>query len=119
MVEKKTIPILKQEGCDLMSAAFEAYNHTGHDFLESVYEEADMITYTAKYLKLESGYMGQLIEWPEVVTEGANLDECRAMLRDALQEMFAAYVELGREVPRGNALIEQLPIEVKRVGQAA
>jgi predicted RNase H-like HicB family nuclease len=78
-----------------------------------------MITYTAKYLKIESGYMGQLVEWPEVLTEGANLDECRAMLRDALQEMFTAYVQLGKEIPLGNALIEQLPIEMKHVGQTA
>ncbi len=33
------MPILKQEGYDLMSAAFEVYNHTGHGFLESVYQE--------------------------------------------------------------------------------
>ncbi len=78
-----------------------------------------MITYTAKYLKIESGYMGQLVEWPEVLTEGADLDECRAMLRDALQEMFTAYVQLGKEIPLGNALIEQLPIEMKHVGQTA
>lgn len=79
-----------------------------------------MITsYTAKYLKIESGYMGQLIEWPEVVTEGADLDECRALLRDALREMFAAYVQLGKEIPLGNALIEQLPVELDNVGQAA
>jgi predicted RNase H-like HicB family nuclease len=78
-----------------------------------------MITYTAKYLKIESGYMGQLVEWPEVLTEGRDLDECRAMLRDALQEMFAAYVQLGKEIPVGNALIEQLPIEMKHVGQTA
>ena len=25
--------------------------------------------YTAKYTKISSGYMGQLIEWPEVITE--------------------------------------------------
>jgi len=78
-----------------------------------------MITYTAKYLKIESGYMGQLVEWPEVLTEGRDLDECREMLRDALQEMFAAYVQLGKEIPVGNALIEQLPIEMKHVGQTA
>ena len=29
-----------------------------------------MINYTAKYTKIDSGYMGQLVEWPEVVTEG-------------------------------------------------
>ena len=76
-----------------------------------------MINYTAKYTKIDSGYMGQLVEWPEVVTEGKDLEECRAMLRDALNEMMLAYRELGREIPLGNALIEQLPVEVKRVGQ--
>ena len=77
-----------------------------------------MINYTAKYTKIESGYMGQLVEWPEVVTEGKNLEDCRAMLRDALNEMILAYKELGKEVPLGNALIEQLPVEVEHVSQA-
>jgi predicted RNase H-like HicB family nuclease len=77
-----------------------------------------MINYTAKYTKIASGYMGQLVEWPEIVTEGTNLEDCRTMLRDALKEMLLAYKELGREIPLGNALIEQLPIEVEHVSQA-
>lgn len=77
-----------------------------------------MTNYTAKYTKIASGYLGQLVEWPEVVTEGKDLEDCRAMLRDALNEMILAYKELGKEVPLGNALIEQLPVEVERVGQA-
>lgn len=77
-----------------------------------------MINYTAKYTKIASGYMGQLVEWPEVVTEGEDLEDCRSMLRDALNEMVLAYNELGKEIPLGNALIEQLPIEVEHVGQA-
>jgi predicted RNase H-like HicB family nuclease len=76
-----------------------------------------MINYTAKYTKIDSGYMGQLVEWPEVVTEGKELEDCRAMLRDALDEMIGAYRELGKEIPTGNALIEQLPVEVEHVGQ--
>jgi predicted RNase H-like HicB family nuclease len=76
-----------------------------------------MISYTAKYTKIDSGYLGQLVEWPEVVTEGKDLEECRAMLRDALHEMVLAYGHLGKEIPAGNALIEQLPVEVERVGQ--
>lgn len=76
-----------------------------------------MINYTAKYTKIESGYLGQLIEWPEVVTEGKNLEDCRSMLRDALNEMILAYNEIGKEIPLGNALIEQLPVEVEHVGQ--
>jgi len=52
--------------------------------------------------------MGQLVEWPEVVTEGKDLEDCRSMLRDALNDMILAYKELGKEVRLGNALIEQL-----------
>lgn len=77
-----------------------------------------MISYTAKYTKISSGYMGQLVEWPEVVTEGDDLETCRAMLRDALAEMVLAYHQMGKEIPLGNALIEQIPVEVDRVGQA-
>jgi predicted RNase H-like HicB family nuclease len=76
-----------------------------------------MINYTAKYMKIASGYMGQLVEWPEVVTEGKDLEDCRSLLRDALNEMILAYSELGKEIPLGNALIEQLPVEVEHVGQ--
>jgi predicted RNase H-like HicB family nuclease len=75
-----------------------------------------MISYTAKYTKIDSGYLGQLVEWPEVVTEGKDLEDCRAMLRDAVREMVLAYEQLGKEIPPGNALIEQLPVEVDRVG---
>ncbi|MGC8908869.1 MAG: type II toxin-antitoxin system HicB family antitoxin [Desulfomonilaceae bacterium] len=78
-----------------------------------------MSAYTAKYLKTSTGYMGQLVEWPEVVTEGEDLDECREMLRDALKEMLLAYMQLGKEIPLGNALIEQLSIEVDSVRQTA
>lgn len=76
-----------------------------------------MINYTAKYTKIDSGYMGQLVEWPEVVTEGKDIEECRAMLRDALNEMVLAYLQTEKEIPTGNALIEQMPIEVQHVGQ--
>jgi len=72
-----------------------------------------MTNFTAKYTKITSGYMGQLIEWPEVLTEGRDIEECRAMLRDALKEMIASYAELGKEIPLGNALIEQIPVEVE------
>ncbi len=76
-------------------------------------------SYTAKYIKIDSGYMGQLIEWAEVVTEGKDIEECRAMLRDALQEMVLAYHQQNQEIPLGNSLIEQLPVEIQNVCQAA
>ena len=75
--------------------------------------------YTAKYIKIKSGYMGQSIEWPEVITEGKDLEECREMLRDALKQMILAYKEQNKEMPTGNSLIEQVPVEVGDVHQAA
>jgi predicted RNase H-like HicB family nuclease len=78
-----------------------------------------LVTYTAKYTKIESGYLGQLIEWPEIVTEGEDLEDCRAMLRDALHEMILAYGQQHKEIPLGNALLEQMPIEVADVRQSA
>jgi predicted RNase H-like HicB family nuclease len=56
-------------------------------------------TYTAQFTKTSSGYMGQLVEWPEVVTEGDDLKECREMLQDATAEMIEAYREQGKEIP--------------------
>ena len=57
------------------------------------------INYTARYTKIDSGYMGQLVEWSEVITEGETLEECREMLKDALHEMLLAYQEQGKEIP--------------------
>ena len=71
-----------------------------------------MTQYTARYIKIRAGYMGQLVEWPEVVTEGKNLEECRDMLKDALKEMVKAYRKQKKPVPLGGALLEQLAIAV-------
>lgn len=56
-------------------------------------------TYTAKYIRVESGYMGQLVEWPEVVTEGETIEDCRQMLQDARHEMIITYKEQKKEIP--------------------
>ncbi len=78
-----------------------------------------LVSYTAKYTKIDSGYMGQLIEWTEVVTEGKDIEECRDMLKDALNEMILAYQQQGQEIPVSGSLFEQIPIEVKSVCQTA
>jgi predicted RNase H-like HicB family nuclease len=69
-------------------------------------------TYTAKYTKLASGYMGQLVEWPEVITEGKSLEDCRRLLQDALQEMIEAYRQQGKETPVSGGLIEKISVEI-------
>ena len=60
-----------------------------------------LMTYTAKYTKIDSGYMGQLVEWPEVITEGSTLEDCWEMLQDALHEMIMAYHQRNQEIPIG------------------
>jgi len=55
--------------------------------------------------------MGQVVEWAEVVTEGKTIDECREMVRDALQEMTQAYTQQGKQIPSGGDLVEQVVVE--------
>ena len=64
--------------------------------------------YTAKYTKINFGYMVQLIELPEVITDGENIEECSEMHRDALKGMILASRQQSKENPSGNCLIEQL-----------
>jgi len=56
--------------------------------------------------------MGQLVEWPEVITEGRTLEDCRDMLKDALKEMVKAYRKQKKSIPLGGSLLEQLPVSV-------
>ncbi|MBM3330138.1 MAG: type II toxin-antitoxin system HicB family antitoxin [Calditrichaeota bacterium] len=69
-------------------------------------------SYTIHYTKIDSGYMAQLVEWPEVLTEGVDLDDARECIKDALHEMILAYKESGWEIPTGSALMETLPTMV-------
>jgi predicted RNase H-like HicB family nuclease len=43
--------------------------------------------------------MGQLLDWPEVATEGKTVEECRELLLDALGEMILAYRQLQKPIP--------------------
>ena len=71
------------------------------------------MNFTAFYTKIDAGYMGQLLEWPEVITEGATLEECRNMLIDAAQEMAIVYQEDSIKIPQKSILIEPLTIQIK------
>ena len=64
--------------------------------------------YTACYTKTSAGYMGQLLEWPEVITEGNTIEECREMLMDAAREMTIVYLEDDIPVPSDSVLFEPL-----------
>lgn len=66
--------------------------------------------YTANYTKIDCGYMGQLLEWPEVLTEGNSLEDCRKTLKDAFEQMVLAYHELGLDVPHETTILEEMNV---------
>jgi predicted RNase H-like HicB family nuclease len=67
--------------------------------------------YTARYESIPSGYLGQVVEWPEVVTEGATLEEYRLMLEDAAREMAIAYRENGLTLPEPAEAVSPILVE--------
>jgi predicted RNase H-like HicB family nuclease len=68
-----------------------------------------LTTFTISYTKISSGYMGQLIEWPEVISEGETLELCRQSVQDALQEMILVYRQQSKMIPSGQSCIEHIP----------
>ena len=69
--------------------------------------------YTARFTAIPSGMMGQLVEWPEVITEGKDIADCREMLADALREMVLAYQEMGKAIPEPRDPAVYEPISVR------
>ena len=69
--------------------------------------------FTACYTKLESGYMGQLLEWPQVITEGETLSECRELLSDAACEMAVVYREDKIDIPNKSVIVESLSVPLE------
>ncbi len=71
--------------------------------------------FTACYTKLEEGfgYMGQLLEWPNVITSGKDIEEYEAMLKDAAREMAIVYKEDGQEIPDTTLFVQNISIPLE------
>ena len=69
----------------------------------------------AAYQRVSRGYMGRVLGFPGVISEGKTLDECRASLADALHEMACAYHQQGEAVPSEQLIFEPLVIELPAV----
>ena len=60
-----------------------------------------MLEYHAAYYRIEDGwYMGVVLDFPGVVTQGTTLNAARRMLRSALEDMADWYMEDGQAFPR-------------------
>ena len=56
--------------------------------------------------------MGKLLEWPGVITEGDDLEDCRELLIEAAGEMADIYKEDGKKIPYTPLIFEPLSISI-------
>jgi predicted RNase H-like HicB family nuclease len=62
-----------------------------------------MLEYHVAYYPIEDGwYLATVLDFPGVVTQGKTLPAARRMVRSALEEMAAWYMEEGESFPKPN-----------------
>jgi len=68
-------------------------------------------SFVATYQKIPRGYMGRIVGFPGVISEGKTIEVCRESLNDALKEMILAYQQEGQPLPIGQPIFESLLVE--------
>ncbi|MBQ7561417.1 MAG: type II toxin-antitoxin system HicB family antitoxin [Synergistaceae bacterium] len=77
------------------------------------------MNFTACYTKLDDCYMGQLLEWTNIITDGKTIDECREMLIDAAREVALSYADEGKKIPTpSNVVVESISIPLENIAIA-
>ena len=77
------------------------------------------MNFTACYTKLENCYMGQLLDWPNIITDGKTLKECKEMLIDAAREVALSYADEGKKIPEPlSVIVEPLSIPIENIAVA-
>src|SRR6266540_234209 len=62
-----------------------------------------MLEYHAAFFPIEDGwYLVRLLDFPEVFTQGKDLEDARFMIRDCLKLYAEMYMEDGKPLPRPN-----------------
>ncbi len=59
-----------------------------------------MLTYKAMYKYIDEGVHAEVLDFPGVITSGADLEEARRMLASALVDMAETYLLNGEALPR-------------------
>lgn len=69
--------------------------------------------YTVVYQPIEDGWiMATVPELPGAVTQGRNLEEARAMIKEAVELLLQSYREHAAKDAPGNARWETLTVEI-------
>jgi predicted RNase H-like HicB family nuclease len=74
-------------------------------------DETQAYSFVATYQRIPRGYLGRIVGFPGVISEGKNLEACRESLNDALREMILAYQQEGQPLPSGQPIFESLLVE--------
>lgn len=69
--------------------------------------------YTVVYQPVEDGWvMASVPELPGAVTQGKNLDEARALIREAIELVLQSYRQNAAKDAPGSAIWETLSVDV-------
>jgi hypothetical protein len=66
---------------------------------DPIREDREMLTYKAMYKFLDKGVHAEVLDFPGVITCGANLDEARRLLASALVDMAETNLLAGEALP--------------------
>ena len=65
------------------------------------------------YEEIDDGWiMASVPDLPGAVTQGANIDEARAMIKEAVELLLESYRENAKKDASGSAIWEQITVEV-------
>ncbi len=64
-----------------------------------------MITYRAMYKNLDEGVHAEVLDFPGVITFGADLEDARRLLRSALADMAEECLIRGESLPQPNPTV--------------
>ncbi len=72
-----------------------------------------MLTYKAMYKYLDKGVHAEVLDFPEVITCGTNLEEARRLLASALTDMAETNLLLDESLPRPDTTITDLDADLE------
>jgi predicted RNase H-like HicB family nuclease len=75
--------------------------------------EEKMLIYKAMYKFLESGVHAEVMDFPDVITWGADLDEARHLLMSALVDMAETNLLHGEPLPWPNPFATDLEADLE------
>ena len=72
-----------------------------------------MVHYKAGYKFVDDGVHAQVLDFPEAISCGTNLDDARRMLASALLDAAETRLELGESLPRPDSAVSDPEMDLE------